>query len=89
VRRTLLLLAFDQLDRTVDQVGVEVLTLLLRQLDVLERRGDLVTGQKPLLHAIGDESRQLLGIEVSRPELNTERGWASSAPARPLRNRKP
>ncbi len=43
-------LAFDQLDRTVDQLRVEVVDLLLRQLDLLERRGDLVIGQKPLLH---------------------------------------
>ena len=48
-------LAFQQLHVVVDQVGVEVLDLLLGQLDFLEPRRDLVVVQKPLLDAVLNE----------------------------------
>jgi hypothetical protein len=56
VRRLLVLLPLDQLDRAIEQVGVEVLDLLRLQDDVLKHGSDLVVGQKPLLTPIRDES---------------------------------
>src|SRR5262249_4885079 len=87
MRRILVLLAFDQLDRTVDQVGIEVVDLLLRQLNVLKRGGDLVIGQKPLLDAFRYELQQFpcAGTTVSRPELSS----LASALALTLRDGEP
>ena len=62
VRRGLVLLAFDELDVVVDEVGVEVLDLLLRQLDVVEAVDDLVVGEEPLLGSIGDEFLELFDL---------------------------
>ena len=71
-----MLLAFEQLDRVVDQIGVEVLDLLLAQLDVLERVDDLVVGEEPLLLALLDELVELfdvwkgdLDVEQSKPRF--------------------
>src|SRR2546430_6947440 len=91
VRRILVLLALDQLDRTVDQVGVEVVDLLPRQLDVLERGGDLVIGQTPLLHAFRDESLQFPGVgtTVSGPKLGAEKPCVLYGFDLPLRDGKP
>src|SRR4029450_4999898 len=52
VRRMLVCLALHQLDGVVDQVRVEVLDLLLRELDLLEARHDLVVGEEPLLQTV-------------------------------------
>src|SRR4029450_1186496 len=50
--RMLVCLALHQLDGVVDQVRVEVLDLLLRELDLLEARHDLVVGEEPLLQTV-------------------------------------
>ncbi len=91
LRQALVPLAFDQLDRTVEQVGVEVVALLLRQLDVLERRGDLVIAQKPLLHACRDEPLQFPGVgtTVSRPKPSAEKPCVLYAFDLPLRGGEP
>jgi hypothetical protein len=68
----LVLLALHELDRVVDQVGVEVLDLLLRQLDVLEPGDDLVVGEKTLLLALLDEFLQLL--DVGQRDVDGEQG---------------
>ena len=62
-----MLLAFDELDPVVDQVRREVLELLLRELDFLDARDDLVVGEKAFLLARLDELLQLLdsGREMS------------------------
>jgi hypothetical protein len=54
------LLALDELDAVLGDVGLEVLDLLLRQLDVVERRRDLVVVEEALLLAFGYELLQLL-----------------------------
>jgi hypothetical protein len=53
-------LAFQQLDPVVDQVGVEVFDLLLRQLDVVEPGRDLVIGENALLETFLDELLEFL-----------------------------
>src|SRR5207302_7857506 len=55
VRRMLVRLPLDQLDRVVDQVRVEVLDLLLRELDVFEPGDDLVVGEEAFLLPVLDE----------------------------------
>jgi hypothetical protein len=81
VRRLLVLLPLDQLDRAIEQVGVEVLDLLGLQHDVLKHGGDLVVGQKPLLDPIRDESLQRLdvGTIVPRPRLRQSRAPCASS----------
>ena len=46
----------------VDEVRVEVLDLLLRELDVVEPGDDLVVGEEPLLEPLLDEALQLLDL---------------------------
>src|SRR5688572_6547767 len=46
------LLPFDQLDRVVDEVRVEVLDLLFGEVDFLEPRDDLVVGEESLLCSV-------------------------------------
>ena len=65
-----MLLALDELDPVVDQVGVEVLDLLLRELDVLERVDDLVIGEKALLLSFGDELLEL--FDLGKRDINGE-----------------
>ncbi len=65
VRRVLVLLALHQLDAVVDQVGVEVLDLLLRQLDVLEPGDDLVVGEEASLETALNELLELLDVGKS------------------------
>src|SRR5207253_7309596 len=60
VRRVLVQLALDELDSVVDQVGVEVLDLLLGELDVLEPGDDLVVGEESLFRSVRDELLKLL-----------------------------
>ena len=62
MRRMLVRLAFHQLDPVVDQVGVEVFDLLLRELDVIERARDLVVVENALLETFLDELLQLLDV---------------------------
>src|SRR6185295_3553603 len=58
----LLGLPVEQLDVVVEQVGVEVLELFLGELDLLERLGDLVEREVPLVLAFLDKSLQLLDV---------------------------
>src|SRR5581483_9282870 len=73
VRVRLVLLAFDELDVVVDQVGVEVLDLLFRELDVVEPVRDLVVGEEPLFRTVGDELLQL--FDVGELDLDGEQLW--------------
>ena len=57
--------ALVELDRVVDQVRVEVLDLLLRELDVVEARDDLVVREEPLLEPLLDEAVELLDLGES------------------------
>ena len=59
MRRSLVLLAFDELDVVIDEVGVEVFDLLFGQLDVVETVDDLVVREEPLLRSVGDELLEL------------------------------
>ena len=54
MRELLVLGALVELDRMVDQVRVEVLDLLLRELDFVEPGDDLVVREEPLLEALLD-----------------------------------
>jgi hypothetical protein len=74
VRRLLVPLPLDQVDRAFDQVGVEVLGLLPAQADLLERGCELVVGQKPPLKALRDEPRQCLNVDTTllRPKLSAQ-----------------
>src|SRR5687768_5583533 len=58
----LVLLTLDEVDAVVDQVDVEVLDLLFRQLDLFEAGDDLVVGQKPFLLTVLYELVQLLDV---------------------------
>ena len=49
MRQALVLLALDELHAVVDQVGREVLDLLLRELDFLDPLDDVVVGEEPFL----------------------------------------
>ncbi len=61
----LVLLALHQLDSVVDQVRVEVLDLLLRELDVLEPGDDLVVGEEASLEAALHELLELFDLGES------------------------
>jgi hypothetical protein len=91
VRRLLVLLPLDQLDRAFEQVGVEVLHLLRLQLDVLKPGSDFVVGQKPLLKTIRDEPLQFLGVETTRspPALRAEKPCALSGSDLPVGEAEP
>ena len=65
LRKRLVLDAFDQLDRVVDQVRVEVLDLLLRELDLFEPGHDLVVREESSLETVLDEALQLLDFGKS------------------------
>ncbi len=54
-----MLLAFDELDAVLDQVGVEVLDLLFCQFDIVETRDDLVVCEEALLLTFCDELVEL------------------------------
>ena len=66
VRRRLVLLALEQLDAVVDEVGVEVLDLLLGEVDLLEPGDDLVVGEEPLLLPFLDELVEFLDVGQAR-----------------------
>ncbi len=52
----------DHVDALLDQVRVQALHLLLRHLDLLERRGDLLEGEIALVLALRDERPKLLRL---------------------------
>src|SRR6266516_2444632 len=62
VRRVLVGLPFHQLYAVVDQVGVEVLDLVFRELDVVQARRDLVVVEEALLETVLNELVQLLDV---------------------------
>ena len=55
-------LACHELDPVVDQIGVEVLDLLLAELHLLEPGDDVVVGEKPFLLSVLNELVQLLDV---------------------------
>ena len=67
--------ALDELDRVVDQVRVEVLDLLLRELDVVEPRDDLVVGEEALLEPLLDEALKLLDLGES--DIDGQHGYVA------------
>jgi hypothetical protein len=75
VRQELVLLSFEELDRVIDQIGVEVFDLLLRELDLLEHGDDLVVGEEPLLLSLLDEPVEFL--DVWKGDLDVEQ-WTSA-----------
>jgi hypothetical protein len=62
LRGDLLAVGADDVDALVGQVGVQLLDLLLGDLDLLERRGDLVEGQKTAFLPICDETAELVEL---------------------------
>ena len=72
--------AFVELDRVVDQIGVEVLDLLLRELDVVESRDDLVVREEALLEPLLDQALQLLDLGES--DIDRQHGLGFSSRAR-------
>jgi predicted ATPase/class 3 adenylate cyclase len=98
VRWMLVLLAFDELDRVVDQVGVEVFDLLLGQLDFLERRDDFVVREEPLLLSLLDEPVELFDVgkrDVDREQCGPRLSpcldgvWSGTRESRSLSSRLP
>ncbi len=53
---------FVELDRVVDEIRVEVLDLLLRELDVVEPGDDLVVREEALLEPLLDQALELLDL---------------------------
>src|SRR5262249_1573571 len=80
VRELLVLDAFVELDGVVDQVGVEVLDLFLRELDVVEASDDLVIGEETLLQSLLDEALELL--DLGEGDIDGQHGLAFSSRAR-------
>ena len=62
VRRMLVRLALDELDAVVDQVGVEILDLILGELDILEPRSDLVVVEESFVETVLNELVQLFDV---------------------------
>ena len=60
-----MLLPLHQLDSVVDEVRVEVLDLLLRELDVLEPVDDFVVGQEATFDAGLNELLEFLDLRES------------------------
>src|SRR5205814_621411 len=63
----------DELDRVVDQVRVEVLDLLLRELDFLEPGDDLVVGEEALRETFLDKLLKLL--DLRQRDVDGEQRW--------------
>jgi hypothetical protein len=84
-RARLLRRAVEELDVVVEEVGVEVLELLLGDLGLLERAGDLVVCEVPLLLALLHQCLELFDIgqsDVDRQHWHprhVERGSARAA----------
>jgi hypothetical protein len=62
LRGDLLAVGADDVDALIGQVGVQLLDLLLGDLDLLERRGDVVEGQKAAFLAVCDETAELVEL---------------------------
>ncbi len=70
----------DDVDPLLDQVRVQALHLLLGDLHLLERGGDLLERQVALLLALGNERLQLLGVRRTRPRCRPAGVSPSSSP---------
>jgi hypothetical protein len=78
VREALVVLALDELDAVVDQVGGEVFELILRELDFLHTGDDLVIGEEALLLPRLDELLELLDLgesDVDGEQLSSTSGF--------------
>jgi hypothetical protein len=64
------LLALEEVDSVLDEIRVEVLDLLLRELHFLQTADDLVVGQEALFLALGDELLELL--DLGKRDLDRE-----------------
>src|SRR5687767_14273786 len=72
--RRLVLDPLHELDPVVDHVGVEVLDLLLREVDLFEPGDDVVVGEEAFVLPIGDELVELLDVgqrDVDREQLTS------------------
>ena len=65
MRQTLVLLALDELDAVVDQIGGEILDLLFCQLDFLDALDDVVIGEEPFLLSRRNELLQFFDVGES------------------------
>ena len=65
-----MLLAFDELDAVVDQIGGEVFDLLLGELDFLEPFDDLVVGEEPFL--LPRRNQLLEFFDVGKSNVDSE-----------------
>ncbi len=77
MRPPLVLLDLDELDRMIDRIDSELLPLLLRPLDILERIDDLVVGEKALFLARFDELLKFFDVgksNVDSEHLSTTSG---------------
>jgi GTP cyclohydrolase I/GTP cyclohydrolase-4 len=72
----------DDVDALLVEVRVQLGELLLRDLDLLERRRDLLEGQEPPVLALADERAQLLQLVDRRLVREQRFGLDSSAPLR-------
>jgi len=70
VRGVLVGLALVELDPVVDQVRVEVLDLILRELDLLESGDDLVVREKALFDALLNQLVEL--FDVGKGDVDSE-----------------
>jgi hypothetical protein len=59
-----------EVDAVIDQIGVEIFGLLLGDLHVLERRGDLVVAEEPFLQTLLRQSLEL--FDIREGDLDSE-----------------
>ena len=64
----LVLLPFDELDAVIDQIGIEVLDLLLREVDLFEALDDLVVGEDTFVET---SWTSLWSSSISGSEMST------------------
>ena len=72
-REVLVVDPFVELDRVVDEVRVEVLDLLLRELDVVEPGDDLVVREEALLEPLLDQALELL--DLGEGDIDRQHGF--------------
>ena len=67
-----MLLALDELDAVVDQVGGEIFDLLLGELDLLDPLDDVVVGEEPFLLSGGEELLEFFDVGKSNVDSEHE-----------------